>query len=201
MKIRIILSAAAALLVSAVIALAGNTTFFSSTIGDITFPFSPPTNSGATPGTIDNMTIGATTPAAGTFTNLKAASLTTTGSLNFISQGAPTAATVSATLTAAQLQTGIITVLQGGGAASNQQLPLATAMDTAFPNAAAGTAFDFSVINLSSTALEIANITTNTGWTLVGTMAVAAIAAGVESQGRFRARKTGTGAWVLYRIS
>lgn len=48
----------------------GNTTFFTSK-GDIVFPFTPPTRSG-TPGTIDNMVINQTTPAAATFTTLTA---------------------------------------------------------------------------------------------------------------------------------
>lgn len=65
--------AAAAMLVGgAIAALAANTTFFTS-IGDVIFPFSPPALSG-TPGTIDNMTIGATTPAAGTFTQIQGSS-------------------------------------------------------------------------------------------------------------------------------
>lgn len=71
---RTLLSAAVALLVSGAIAWAANTTFFTS-LGDIVFPFSPPTLNGANPGTIDNMTIGATTPAPGTFTNLSASTI------------------------------------------------------------------------------------------------------------------------------
>jgi hypothetical protein len=61
-----VLAIAAALIASSVAALAANTTFFTS-IGDIAFPFTAPTSGGATPGTIDNMTIGATTPAPATF--------------------------------------------------------------------------------------------------------------------------------------
>jgi hypothetical protein len=57
-----------ALIVAAAVALAANTTFVTN-IGDIVFPFSPPNQSAGTPGTIDNMTIGATTPQPGTFTN------------------------------------------------------------------------------------------------------------------------------------
>lgn len=40
-------------------------------------------------------------------------------------------------------------------------------------------------------------------WTLVGNMDVPAYSAAgsLNSSGRFRARKTGAGAWVLYRIS
>lgn len=140
--------------------------------------------------------IGGTAPAAGAFSTLRTTGLVT------VTQGAPAAATVSATLTAANLLTTIITVNQGAGAASAQQLPLATAMDTALPNSVAGDAFDFSVINISTVAAEDASITTNTGWTLVGNMDVASNAAATDkSAGRFRARKTGTGAWVLYRLS
>lgn len=123
--------------------------------------------------------------------------------LDIVQQGAPTAKTVSATLTAAEIKAGIITVNQGAGAASAQQLPLATAMDTAFPNVAAGYAYDFSVINISTVDAEDASLTTNTGWTLVGSMDVPAYSAAgsLNSSGRFRARKTGTGAWTLYRLS
>ena len=113
-----------------------------------------------------------------------------------IVQGTPNAQTVSATLTAANIQTGLITVSQGASGASALQLPLATAMDTAFPNAVANSAFDFSVSNISVTSGETASITTNTGWTLVGEMTLA-----ITTAGRFRARKTGTGAWTLYRLS
>lgn len=120
-----------------------------------------------------------------------------------VSQGAPTATTVSATLTAAALLSGIITVNQGAAGASAQQLPLATAMDTALPSSAAGEAFDFSVINISTVDAEDASLTTNAGWTLVGAMEVPAYSAvgSLNSSGRFRARKTGAGAWTLYRLS
>ncbi len=118
------------------------------------------------------------------------------------SQGTPAAATTSATLTAANVLTGIITVNQGGAGASAQQLPLATAMDTALPTSAAGDAFDFSVINISTVAAEAASLTTNTGWTLVGDMDIIANSASTtKSSGRFRAVKTSAGAWVLYRLS
>lgn len=122
--------------------------------------------------------------------------------VRLINQGAPTVATTSALLTAAGVLAGIITVLQGAAGASAQQLPLATAMDTALPDAAAGDAFDFSVINISTNAAETASLTTNTGWTLVGDMDISAnSAATTKSAGRFRARKTATGAWTLYRLS
>lgn len=125
-----------------------------------------------------------------------------TKSIMLVNQGAPAAKTTSATLTAAEVLTGIITLNQGGGATTAQQLPLATAMDAALPDSVAGDSFDFSVINISTNAAEDGSVTTNTGWTLVGNMDVASnAAAGDKSAGRFRARKTGAGAWSLYRLS
>lgn len=123
--------------------------------------------------------------------------------VKLVKQGAQTAKTVSATLTAAEVLTGIITVNQGAAGASEQQLPLASAMDTALPDAAAGDAFDFSVINISTTDAEDASVTTNTGWTLVGSMDVHAYstAGSLNSSARFRARKTGSAAWTLYRLA
>lgn len=118
------------------------------------------------------------------------------------SQATPTAKTVSATLTAAEIAPLIITVNQGAAGASALQLPLATAMDTAFPEMIANDAFDLALINTSVTAAETASLTTNTGWTLVGAMDVPAYSAAgsLNSSGIFRARKTAAGAWILYRI-
>lgn len=120
-----------------------------------------------------------------------------------VNQGAPAAKTTSATLTAAEVLTGIITVNQGAAGTSAQQLPLASAMDTALPDSAAGDAFDFSVINTSTVDAEDASVTTNTGWTLVGSMDIHAYSAAgsLNSSARFRARKTGSAAWTLYRIA
>lgn len=192
---------AAALIGATVVALAqtsGTTVLVSPRRGDIVFPFTPPGtgSKSSVAGTIDNMVIGQKTPQPGTFSMLK-----TTG-VAFTTQPTPAAKTVSATLTAAELQTKIITVSQGAGAASALQLPLATAMDTALPTAVAGDSFDFSVINISTNAAEPASLTTNTGWTLVGDMDIIANSASTtKSAGRFRATKTGTGTWTLYRIA
>jgi hypothetical protein len=112
-------------------------------------------------------------------------------------QPAPAAHDTAATLTAADIQAGIIT--SNPAAAINLQLPLATAMDTAYPQAAANSAVNFTVVNTSSTAIDTDTITTNTGWTLVGNMVVTPATTGGASA-NFRARKTGAGAWVLYRV-
>lgn len=123
--------------------------------------------------------------------------------VKLVKQGAPSAKTTSATLTAVEVLAGIITVNQAAAGASAQQLPLATDMDAALPDSAAGDAFDFSVINTSTVDAEDASVTTNTGWTLVGSMDIHAYSAAgsLNSSGRFRARKTGAGAWTLYRIA
>ncbi len=175
---------------------AANTVFLTDRNGQVSFPISPPNRANGTPGAIDNMTIGATTPAPATFSTI-----TSNGPV-FGTQGAPAAATVSATLTAANLAAGIITVAQGAGGASAQQLPLATALDTLLPASVAGTFFDFSVINTGA-AGEVVTITTNTGWTLVGDVIIdiKTASGATPSSARFRARKTATGAWTLYRLS
>lgn len=106
-------------------------------------------------------------------------------------QGAPATLNATGTLTAAQIQTGIITSTAAAAVAAT--LPLAAAMDTLF-GFVANDAFDFSVVDTGGAAAI--TMTTNTGWTLVGSMVVAQ-----STSGRFRARKTAAGAWTLYRLS
>jgi len=121
--------------------------------------------------------------------------------LRVASQATPTAKTVSSTMTAADIKAGLITINQGAGGASAQQLPLATAMDTACPDMRINDYFDFVVVNTSTVDAEDATITTNTGWTLVGAMDIPAYnaAGSLNSSALFRARRTGVGAWSLTR--
>lgn len=119
-----------------------------------------------------------------------------TTELRLINQGAPATATVTATLTTAQLTAGILSASPGTSAAA-YTLPLAADLDTALPNAVVGHAFDLCVINIDGSASGVITMTTNTGWTLVGLMTVVATAGTAQL---FRARKTGTGTWTLYRI-
>lgn len=185
-SIRAALIAGSLVAFGAVAAIAGNTTLWSSTLGDLNFPFTPPSNAGATPGSIDNMVIGATTPKDGFFINVRP------------QQSAAIAHNTAATLAPTDIGNGIIT--SAPAAAIALTLPLATAMDTQFPLAVAGTSFDFSVINTTTTAADTDTMTTNTGWTLVGGMIVTPTTASGVS-GRFRATKNGAGAWTLYRLS
>lgn len=180
---------------AAVPAFAGNTNFLTEQNGAITFPFSPPNRANSTPAAIDNTIIGATTPQNSFFKNITTTGVTNTNPTP-LTQGAPNAQTVSATLTAANLQTGIITVSQGASGGSTLTLPLGTAMDTAFPLAAVNSAFDFSITNISVTSGETATLAAATGFTIVGQATVP-----ITTSGRFRARKTGTGTWVAYRLS
>lgn len=118
-------------------------------------------------------------------------------------QTAETAKTVSATLTAAEILAGIITVNQGAGAASALQLPTAAAMDAALPDFTTNDSFRVSIINTSTVAAESASVTTNTGWTLVGGTDFPAYSASgsLNSFGGFVLRKTGASAWTAYRVA
>lgn len=116
-------------------------------------------------------------------------------------QIAPTALTTSVTLTAAQLSVGLLTSNQGAGGAPTYTLPTGTLMDATFTNCKVDSSFDFSLVNISTVAAEDATIAAGTDFTVVGSMVVASNAAATDkSAGRFRARRTATNTWVLYRI-
>lgn len=120
-----------------------------------------------------------------------------------VHQPTPTAKTVSATLTGAELLSKIITVNQGAGAASALQLPTVADLEAALPKGFQNQdAFEFTLINISTVDAEDASITTNTGWTLVGDMTVPARSANgsLNTSGRFAAVRTSSTAWVLYRV-
>jgi len=52
------------------------------------------------------------------------------------------------------------------------------------------------IINIDASGSDAVTVAVGTGWTLVGAGAVAA-----ASSGHFRCRKTGVGAWTVYRVS
>lgn len=94
---RKLLPAFAAILAATVLAFAGNTSFFTSN-GDQVFPFTAPTTNPAAAGLIDNMTIGATTPRAATFTAVTVTGTAASAGMTcptFYTIGAPAAATDS----------------------------------------------------------------------------------------------------------
>jgi len=115
------------------------------------------------------------------------------GEAQLFVQGAPTSLAAGATATAAQLANGLFVF---NGTAGNLQLPTVADLEAGISSAQkVNAAFDFIVINADATTDDV-TLTTGTGWTIVG----AAIVSEATS-GRFRARKTGDGAWTAYRIS
>jgi len=60
-----------------------------------------------------------------------------------------------------------------------------------------GTSFTFRVVNLG-TSSGTATITTSTGWTITGSLTMTLP---VTTGATLVARKTGPGAWVLYRVA
>jgi hypothetical protein len=122
------------------------------------------------------------------------------GNLNEVvigTQSAPATATVTATLTIAQLVTGIVLGSPGSSAAA-YTLPTVALTEALLVNAKVDSSFDFSVINVDGSGSGIITMTAGTGWTLVG---LATIAATAGTTHRYRARKTGTGTWTLYTLA
>ena len=110
----------------------------------------------------------------------------------------PATATAAATLTADQVLNGLL-LGSPGSTAATYTLPTVAALEAALPNSdKPGVSFDFSVVNVDGSGSGVITLGTNTGWTLVGLMTVAATAGTAQM---FRARKSGVGAWVLYRIA
>jgi hypothetical protein len=111
--------------------------------------------------------------------------------INMVTQVTPTAKTAAATLTAAELATGIITY---NGAAVALTMPLGADIDAAFSSMKVNSSFDFYIINLGGT--NAATVTANTGVTLVGVAAVSA-----NTSANWRVRKTADNTFVAYRVA
>jgi hypothetical protein len=125
---------------------------------------------------------------------------------NLRTQAAPTALTVSATLTAAAMIAGLVTGNQGAAGAATYTTDTGTLIETAllaaFPGLANDDSFDFTVINISTVAAETITIAAGaSGVTLVGDMTLAAVAVGDESSGTFRVRRTAANTYSIYRLS
>ncbi|MEQ1888649.1 MAG: hypothetical protein ABL951_05645 [Alphaproteobacteria bacterium] len=114
-------------------------------------------------------------------------------------QEAPATATGTATLTAAQIKTRLISATPA--AAATYTLPTGTLFDAAFPAWAVNECFDFSIQNLATNAAFIITVAAGTGFTVVGQMRIDANAGTAQAVGRFRARKTAANTFILYRIA
>jgi hypothetical protein len=104
----------------------------------------------------------------------------------------PTAYTAAATLTAADLASGL--VIYTSSSTANLTLPTAAITDAAFSSAKVGSSFDVALV---TTSTGVPTIVVGTGWSLASTSG-----AGVASKSvLYRAVKTGDAAYSLYRIA
>ena len=111
---------------------------------------------------------------------------------------APISVTGTATLTAAQLINGLLLVGRGASSAQTYTLPPVALLEAAIPNTdRIGTTFQFRVVNLG-TGSGTAIIAAGTGWTVTGSLTMTIPA---TTGALLVARKSGAGAWVLYRVA
>lgn len=112
---------------------------------------------------------------------------------------APVEVASAATLTAAQVLNGLILANSGvSGASVTYTLPTVAALEADLSNSEkVGTSFTFRLVNLG-TSSGTAIIATNTGWTISGSLTMTVP---VTSGAVFIARKSGEGAWTLYRVA
>jgi hypothetical protein len=122
------------------------------------------------------------------------------GNLNEVvlgTQAAPASLTATATLTIAQLVTGIV-LGNPGSSAATYTLPTVALTEALLVNAKVDSSFDFSVVNVDGSGSGVITLAVGTGWTIVGLATVAATAGTTQ---RYRARKTGVGTWTLYTLA
>lgn len=105
-------------------------------------------------------------------------------------QTAPVSKAAAATLTPAELATGIIVYT---GSTANLTVPLGADIDAAFPSMKVNSCFDFYIINTSAAT---ATVTANTGCTLVGAAAVA-----TATSCNWRVRKSADNTFVFNRVA
>lgn len=118
---------------------------------------------------------------------------------------APVTLTTSATLTAAQVLTGLLLANQGGGAAATYTMPtgtlLAAELAKTCPGMKVGDCFEVTFVNISTAAAEDVTIQGGTDTTAVGNMTIASNAAVADQAwGTFRFRKTGGTTFSFYRV-
>lgn len=114
-------------------------------------------------------------------------------------QAAPLSVAATATLTAAQVTAGILLVGAGATAAQTYTLPAASTIDAILTSAKVGSTFDLFVVNTgTSSGTGALALGSGTGFTDGGN---ATVALAVTSSGLFRFRKSGDGAWAVYRVA
>jgi len=124
---------------------------------------------------------------------------------NYTSRTAPvpTAETTAATLTIAELLTGVITGTHTVGGTAAYTLPTGTLCDGG-SEFAIGEGFTWSLINLSAAAADTITVTAGTGHTVVGTMIVQSAHSTTGllygNAVTFLTKKTAANTFVTYRI-
>lgn len=110
----------------------------------------------------------------------------------------PVAVATGATLTAAQVLNGLIFVNSGATTSQTYVLPTVALLEAELLNSdRIGTTFTFRVVNLG-TSSGTAVISAGTGWTVSGSLTMTI----PVTTGTFMiARKSGEGAWTLYRAA
>ena len=117
------------------------------------------------------------------------------GNLNEVVLGvapAPVVKTAAATLTMAELTSGIAAVTSSGSYSLTTMT--GTEIDAYLVSAKVGSTFDFAINHGSAT--NVITLAGGTGVTVVGLATVTGITSGM-----FRFRKTGTGTWSAYRLA
>ena len=109
-------------------------------------------------------------------------------------QGTVATATVTATLTVAQITAGILSANPSTSAAS-YTLPTGTLIDATLTNAKVGSTFDLAIVNLGTSSGAL-TIVAGTGITLAGSATVA-----VTSSAQVRFVRTGDATYTMYRIA
>ena len=119
-------------------------------------------------------------------------------------QAAPQTATVTATLTVAQVTGGLL-VATPGAATASYTLPTGTLIDAQMTNMKVNSTFALTIVNVTSATGVITIVAAaNSGITLVGTATIGLSAAASTSPAgvaQFLFRKTDTAAYTVYRVS
>lgn len=111
---------------------------------------------------------------------------------------APVSITATATLTPAQVLNGLILANNGVTAQQTYTLPTVAQLEAVLVNSdRVGTSFTFRLVNLG-TSSGTAVVAAGTGWTVTGSLTMTIP---VTTGAFFIARKTGDGAWILYRAA
>jgi hypothetical protein len=121
------------------------------------------------------------------------------GNLNELTLGyaaVPQTATATATLTAAQVTGGIL-VANPSATAATYTLPTASAIDAVVTSAKPGSTFTLNLVNIGTSSGAV-TLATATGLTDGGN---AFVAVAITSSALFRFRKTGDGAWTVYKVA